>query len=498
MSRPYFSWGVLYLVRRRLGNAWQSGGLSLEYKWIVLTVTTVGIFMATLDSSILVVGLPQVVLALNTNMVVGVWFITVYRLMITVLLVGIGRIADLHGRVRLYNMGFAIFTIGSLLSGLSQTAEELLVFRLVQGVGAALLFVNSVAIVTDAFAGEGLGKGIGINQVAINAGTITGYTLSGILIQLFTWRSIFLVNVPIGIFGTYWSQRRLKEISQPAIAEKFDFPGAIAFSSSITLLLLGLTIGSLTDVLNLVLVVSSVFLVVLFLLVERRTKFPVLDLSLFKIRLFTAGNIANLLSGLAFAGLAFVMTLYFQLVRGYDPLHAGIFLIPLDATLIIIGPISGSLSDKWGARGLSTLGLIIASAGFFVLSRIDQLTDYSLIAVGLVLVGFGIGLFRSPNASSVMGSVPASKRGISSAVRATIINTSIVASIPLVIAIMTVDVPYARLVNIVSGSNLVMSIQTGNGPLTGFLPGLQHALLVFSGLILLSAVFSLLRGPRVE
>ena len=470
----------------------------MEYKWVVLTVTTVGIFMATLDSSILVVGLPQVVLALNTNLVVGVWFITVYRLMITVLLVGIGRIADLHGRVRLYNMGFAIFTIGSLLSGLSQTAEELLVFRLVQGVGAALLFVNSVAIVTDAFAGEGLGKGIGINQVAINAGTITGYTLSGILIQLFTWRSIFLVNVPIGIFGTYWSQRRLKEISQPAIAEKFDFPGAIAFSSSITLLLLGLTIGSLTDVLNLVLVVSSVFLMVLFLLVERRTKFPVLDLSLFKIRLFTAGNIANLLSGLAFAGLAFVMTLYFQLVRGYDPLHAGIFLIPLDATLIIIGPISGSLSDKWGARGLSTLGLIIASAGFFVLSRIDQLTDYSLIAVGLVLVGFGIGLFRSPNASSVMGSVPASKRGISSAVRATIINTSIVASIPLVIAIMTVDVPYARLVNIVSGSNLVMSIQTGNGPLTGFLPGLQHALLVFSGLILLSAVFSLLRGPRVE
>src|SRR6266566_4709940 len=320
----------------------------LEYKWVVLTVTTVGIFMATLDSSILVVGLPQVVLALNTNLVVGVWFITIYRLMITVLLVGIGRIADLYGRVRLYNLGFAIFTMGSLLSGLSLTAEELLAFRLVQGVGAALLFVNSVAIVTDAFAGEGLGKGIGINQVAINAGTITGYTLSGILIQLFTWRSIFLVNVPIGIFGTYWSRRRLREIAQPARREKFDLLGAVTFSSSITLLLLGLTIGSLTDVLNLVLIASSGILIVFFFLVERRTKFPVLDLSLFRIRLFTAGNIANLLSGLAFAGLAFVMTLYFQLVRGYDPLHAGIFLIPLDATLILIGPISGALSDKWG------------------------------------------------------------------------------------------------------------------------------------------------------
>jgi len=151
----------------------------LEYKWVVLTVTTVGIFMATLDSSIVVVGLPQVVSDLKTNLVVGVWFITIYRLMITVLLVGIGRWADMHGRVRLYNMGFAVFTLGSLLSGLSPTAEALLAFRLVQGIGAALLFVNSVAIVTDAFSGKDLGKGIGINQVAINAGTITGYTLSG-------------------------------------------------------------------------------------------------------------------------------------------------------------------------------------------------------------------------------------------------------------------------------------------------------------------------------
>src|SRR3989442_6948887 len=206
-------------------------------------------------------------------------------------------------------MGLAIFTGSSLLSGLSLTAEELVVFRLVQGVSSALLFVNSVAIVTDAFAGEGLGKGIGINQVAINAGTISCYTLSGILIQLFTWRSIFLVNVPIGIFGTYWSRRRLREIAQPARGEKFDLLGAASFSSSITLLLLGLTIGSLTDVLNLVLIVSSGILIVFFFLVERRTRFPVLDLSLFRMRLFTAGNIANLPSRLSFSGLACVMAL---------------------------------------------------------------------------------------------------------------------------------------------------------------------------------------------
>jgi EmrB/QacA subfamily drug resistance transporter len=452
--------------------------------------------MATLDSSILVVGLPQVVLALNTNLVVGVWFITIYRLMITVLLVGIGRIADLYGRVRLYNMGFAIFTVGSLLSGLSLTAEELLVFRLVQGVGAALLFVNSVALVTDAFPSSELGKGIGINQVAINAGTITGYTLSGILIQLFTWRSLFLVNVPIGVFGIYWSRKRLKEVSRPVIGQKFDLAGAAIFSTAITVLLLGLTLGSLTDPQSLGLVSMSILLLAVFVLLERRTKFPVLDFSLFRIRLFTAGNIANLLSGLAFAALAFIMTLYFQLVRGDDPLHAGIFLIPLDATLILIGPLSGSLSDKWGARGLSTLGLIVASAGFLFLSTFSLSTPYPQIAAGLVLVGFGIGLFRSPNASSVMGSVPSSKRGISSGIRATIINTSIVTSIPLVLAFMTADVPYAKLVNIIGNLNLVTGGQVAGSDLSGFLSGLQHSLIILSVLILASAVFSLLRGPQ--
>jgi len=416
--------------------------------------------------------------------------------MITVLLVGIGRMADLYGRVRLYNWGFAIFSLGSLLSGLSITAEMLLAFRLLQGVGAAFLFVNSVAIVTDAFAGSELGKGIGINQVAINAGTITGYTLSGVLIQLFTWRSIFLVNVPIGIFGTYWSRKRLKEISRPAHGERFDFPGALTFSGSITLLLLGLTIGSITDLLSLSLIALSILLMLSFVLFERKAKFPVLNLSLFRIRLFTAGNIANLLSGLAFAALAFVMTLYFQLVRGYDPLHAGIFLIPLDATLIFIGPISGSLSDRWGARGLSTVGLVVAAVGFFYLSGFTTTTVYPQIALGLVLVGFGIGLFRSPNASSVMGSVPGAKRGIASGVRSTMINTSIVASIPLVLAVMTAYIPYGILINIIGNVTTVSSGQINGIYIAPFLTGLQRALEIFSALIILSAVFSLLRGSR--
>ncbi|HEY4822419.1 MAG TPA: MFS transporter [Candidatus Bathyarchaeia archaeon] len=461
----------------------------MEYKWVVLTVTTVGIFMATLDASIVVVGLPTVISELQTNLVVGVWIITIYRLMITILLVSIGRMADMYGRVRLYSYGFAIFTIGSLLSGLSLTAEQLLFFRLIQGTGAALLFVNSVAIVTDTFAGE-LGKGIGLNQVAINAGTITGYVLSGIFIQQFGWRSIFLVNVPVGIFGTFWSRRRLREIHPPAREEKFDALGAITFSSSITSLLLGLTLGGLNSILTQFLLVLSILLMVVFLRVERRTEHPVLDLSLFKNRLFTAGNLANLFSGIAFAALAFAITLYYQLVRGYGPATAGLTLVPLEVTLILVGPVSGWLSDKHGQRGLSTLGLVIASVGFLLLCGLTPATPDGQILTWLAVIGLGIGMFRSPNASSVMGSVPASKRGISAGVRATIINTSIVASIPFAVAMMAVGIPYDRLVAII-GQNQLSSVD-----LSSFLDGIRNAFLGFTALTALSAVFSALRGPK--
>lgn len=459
----------------------------MEYKWVVLTVTTVGIFMATLDAGIIVVGLPIVINELQTNLVVGVWIITIYRLMITILLVSIGRMADMYGRVRLYTYGFAVFTIGSLLSGLSLTAEQLLFFRLIQGVGAALLFVNSVAIVTDTFAGE-LGKGIGLNQVAINAGTITGFVLSGVLIQNFGWRSLFLVNVPVGVFGTYWARRRLREINPPATGQRFDALGAIAFSSSITSLLLGLTLGGITSTATQSLVGLSVLLMVVFLLVERRTDHPVLDLSLFKNRLFTAGNLANLLSGIAFAALAFTMILYYQLVRGYDPQTAGLALVPMEITLVLVGPISGSLSDKYGQRGLSTVGLVITAIGFSLLSGISTTTPDGQILLWLAIVGLGIGMFRSPNASSVMGSVPRDKRGVAAGVRATIINTSIVASIPLAVALMTSAIPYERLVTII-GEN-----QLSSQEFSIFVAGIQHVLLVFAGISLVSAIFSALRG----
>ena len=463
----------------------------MEYKWTVLTVTTVGMFMVTLDASVVVVGLPVIIEDLNTSLFAGIWVITGYRLMITILLVTIGRFADILGRVKLYYAGFAVFTAGSALCGLSPSGELLIVSRLIQGFGAALLFVNSMAIVVDAFPTAELGTAIGINQMAINAGTIVGYTLSGVLIGLFGWRSIFWVNVPIGIFGTFWSHRRLKEPYGHIGKERFDYPGAILFSTALTMVLLALTLGNLSSLLTQALLAGSIVLFAVFLAHERRATQPVMDLSLFRIRAFTAGNLTNLLNGLAFAALAFELTLYFELVKGYSPFQTGIALIPMSLTLIIIGPISGRLSDKYGGRDLSTLGLATTSIALLVFSTFTVATSEVYIAAALALGGFGIGLFRSPNASSVMGSVPAKRRGIGAGVRSTIINTSSVVSIPLALTLMTAVMPYDRLAIVVSASTLGNSQEV-----LQLLGAIKYAFYAFAAINGLAVIVSALRGPK--
>lgn len=463
----------------------------MEYKWTVLSVTTVGIFMATLDASIVVVGLPTIIEDLDTSLFAGIWVITGYRLMITILLVTIGRFADILGRVKMYNAGFAIFTIGSVLCSLSPTGELLVLSRLVQGFGAALLFVNSMAIVVDAFPASELGTAIGINQMAINAGTMVGYTLSGILIGFFGWRSIFWLNVPVGLFGTIWAHRRLKELYTRMRGERFDFLGAILFSSALTAILLALTVGDLRSIATQILMVAGVILFLLFIAHEMRTDHPLMDFSLFRVRLFTAGNFASLLNGFAFAALAFELTLYLQLVKGYTPFQTGISLIPMDFALIIIGPIGGRLSDKYGARGLSTLGLAITSCALVLFGTFSVDTTEAYIGVALALAGFGVGLFRSPNASSVMGSVPAERRGIGAAVRSTLLNTSSVISIPLALSLMTAIMPYDRLAVVVSASTL-------NNPqeVLQLLDAIRYAFYAFAAVNALAVIVSFLRGTR--
>jgi len=451
-------------------------------------VTTVGIFMATLDSSIVVVGLPTVIESLKTTLTAGIWIITGYRLMITVLLVTIGRLADMIGRVKLYNWGFVVFTVGSALCVVAPEASTLIAFRLVQGIGAALLFVNSMAIVTDAFPPNELGTGIGINQMAINAGTIVGYTLSGVMIGLFGWRSLFAINLPVGVFGTYWAHRQLRELPRQDRDERFDLAGAVVFSTALTILLLAMTVSDVRAAVTQLAILVSAVIFAGFFLVERSARFPVIDVGLFKTRAFGFGNFTNLLNGVTFGSLTFSMTLYFQLVKGYSPLEAGLALIPLDVTLIVIGPISGRLSDRFGARWLSTIGLAICGLAFIALTSLDLNTPEAVTTGWLALTGFGIGLFRSPNASSVMASVSAEQRGMAAAIRSTILNTSMVVSVPLATLVMSFVMPYNSLSAIISGTS------TGQAELMLLMSALRYAFISFSAINFAAAVMSPLRG----
>lgn len=453
-------------------------------------MTTIATFMLFLDTSIIIVGLPTVVEDLNTSLFSGIWVIVSYRLIFTILLVAIGRMADVVGRVKLYNAGFAMFTVGSTLCAVSQTVETLIASRLIQGLGGALMAVNNLAILTDSFPASQLGTALGIQGMAVNAGTMTGYTLSGVMIGLFGWRSIFWLNVPIGFFGTFWCHKRLKELYRKVGQQKFDYLGAITFSAPLTLLLVAMT-GDLREPFFQALLGLSLVLFVVFLVVEKRVDQPVMDMSLFRIRTFTAGNVAILLNGLAFSALAFELTLYLQLVRGLSAFQTGIALLPIDFTMILLSPISGHLSDKYGVRGLTAIGLGMTSLALVLFANLSLDSGSVFVIASMALAGAGVGLFSSPNLSSVMGSVPPERRGIANAVRSTVWNSSLAASIPLAMALMTLMMPYDKLASIVNAS-----ILTDQHEAIGLLSAMSYAFYALALINVLGVVASVSRGSR--
>ncbi len=463
----------------------------MDYKWIALSVTTVGIFMSGLDQSIVVVGLPTVLQYLHADIVHGIWIITGYKLMMTILAVILGRLADMYGRVRLYNLGFAIFTIGSLLCALSRTGEQLVIFRFLQGAGAALIAVNSVAIITDAFPQNELGKGLSLNIMAANLGAISGYTLSGIMITYFGWQSIFWINVPIGIFGTVWGYMRLKEISRQPVGQKFDYAGSALYCIGLATILLALTIGDPTSARNLTILACGVAFFIAVIFVELRQKYPTLDLSLFKIRLFAAGSTASFMNALAFNCGPFLRSLFLQLVLGYSAAKTGILLIPMEIVIFVVSPISGRLADRYGGQILSTIGLLFNAAALFWFSTLNEHSSYSAILISLFLLGLGMALFASPNVTSVMGSVPPEKRGVANGIRMTINQTAGVMSVPLSLLLMTLVMPYDRLSQITSSSQLV-----GANEIPQFVRAVNNACLILGIITLLAIIPSILRGQK--
>jgi len=443
--------------------------------------------MGSVDSSIVIIALPALLHDLNATLVEGVWVVAGYTLVMTIFLVALGRAGDMFGRVRLFNLGFAVFTIFSALCGLSQNGTQLVVFRLVQGIGAALLIVNSVALVADTFPASELGLGIGVYFMAWNVGAIAGYTLGGLIVGLIGWRFIFFVNVPIGIFGTALGYFKLKE-SYRGISGKFDYVGTSLYSAALTLILVALTLENAGLSLISILLVIGFLTLLTFFLVERMVKEPALDLTLFRERQFTAGNVASFLNALAFNSLPFVVTLYLQLVRHLDPLSTGLIFVPMEAAVMIVGPLSGRLSDNYSVRMLCSIGLLLNAIAIFWFSTIGLNSSFLTIIVALGCLGLGRGLFASPNARSIMSQVPDYRLGVANGIRTTVVNTAAVVSVPLSLTFMSLAMPYSELSGISQG--VLPSVHE----IGTFLSALQYAVQMSAILVLLAVVPSLLRG----
>ena len=462
---------------------------------MTLSNTTIGTFMALVDSSIVLVSLPTIGRELpGTGPEVLLWVVISYSLVTTVLLLTFGRLSDMFGRVRLYTLGFAIFTIGSAFASLAFNGGDLLAARVVQGIGAGFLSSNSAAILTDAFPANERGRALGLNQVAAISGSILGLVLGGILTTELGWRSIFWVNIPIGIFGTVWAHLRLKELHAPEREAPIDWSGNLTFGLGLTLTLVGLTLGSLngfTSPFELVAVAAGPVLIALFVLLERRTVHPMFDLSLFRIRTFVVGNLAAHLSALARGAFTFVMIFYFQGILFDSAERAGLLLLPLSVAFAVAGPLSGTLSDRTGARYLGTLGLLTSSAGFALLVRFPAGGPYPLLALAMVLLGVGQGMFAAPNRAEVMSSVPSERRGVAAGTGVTFLNAGNLGSLALGFAVLASSVPRSTLSAIFAG-------ETGGGPPdVGAFMGALHLLFgIGLSLTLLAAVVNMLRASR--
>ncbi|MEM3382727.1 MAG: MFS transporter [Nitrososphaerales archaeon] len=415
--------------------------------------------MAGLDSRIVIIGLPQVASALGADAEQAIWFTQSYILGTTIALLLIGRITDIFGRVKIYTIGFAIFTLGSALISLSQGFADFIFFRGIQGFGAGVLFTNSIAIITDATPKNELGFALGVNQIAFRFGAMAGLTLSGIIILFLDWRALFYINVPIGIFGTIWAHRRLKEVANLERGAPIDWVGFLIFTASLTSFLLALTYAvygiAEKTIVNTLLIISAISTIA-FVIYERNHKHPLLDLRLLKIREFTGGIVAQLLNTIAWGAVLLLLSLYFQLVIGLSPFDAGIRMIPFDIVFLFLGVISGRLSDRFGHLPFTTSGLALSSISLYLFSTVDISTSYSLILIYMMLLGAGIGLFIPPNISSIMGSVPAQRRGIASAFRATFFNVGFTISLNLAVLMMTFTVPYSIVTNIISSTNPII------------------------------------------
>jgi MFS family permease len=463
--------------RRRQAPADRQARADDRYKWVALANTTASTFMSLLDGSIVIIAMPAIFRGIHLdplaagNIVYLLWMIMGYRLVQAVLVVNVGRLGDIFGRVRIYNAGFVVFTIASILLSFdpfegSHGAIWLIGWRVLQATGGSMLVANSAAILTDAFPADQRGFALGTNQVAGLAGQFIGLVAGGLL-AAWDWRAVFWVNVPVGVYGTIWAYRKLRDNGERH-RSPIDWGGNITFAFGLGAILIGITEGlqpyaghtmGWTNPLVIGLLGGGAALLGAFALIETRVAAPLFELGLFRIRAFTAGSVAGFLVAIARGGLQFMLIIWLQGIwlplHGYSysqtPFWAGIFLLPLSAGVLIAGPLSGTLSDRFGARSFATAGMVVFGGSFIGLMLLPVSFSYWAFALLIAANGIGSGMFVSPNSSSIMSSVPARHRGAASGMRATFQNSGTALSIGVFFSLMIIGLAHSLPSTLTSG-----------------------------------------------
>lgn len=472
-------------------------GMTDSYRRQVLFVTTLGAFMSPLDASIVSVALPSIAATFGMGYAEVIWIPVAYLLCLATLLLTFGRLSDIRGRKSFFTLGFLLFTIASALCGFAQNGAELILFRGAQGVGAAMFGATSVAIVTEVFPPEKRGRALGINTLAVYTGLSAGPTLGGVIVQSLGWRSIFYINVPIGVVVVYVAATKLRELTKRKNIEgRFDFLGATSFTAGLSLILLGLTLIGTFPISNPFIIgtiVGGLGLLLVFLKIEySRGKNALLDLNLFRgSKLFAAANLSALLNYTAYFAVPYFLSFYLQRLLGYSPAVAGLVLITMPVPMALLSPVSGWLSDRYGSRVFSSIGMGLIFSSLVFMSQLSLTTSLVEICIALVTIGIGMGLFSAPNTSSVMGSVDRPRLGAAAGTLATMRFVGQSLSLAIMGAVAATVIPPTTLAAIFAGTGSGSSV-----PATSFLVGQSYAFLVGAAIAVFGTLTSMVRGSE--
>jgi EmrB/QacA subfamily drug resistance transporter len=470
----------------------------VEYKWNVLIITTIGVFMSSLDGSIVNIAIPSISRDLGTSFEVVQWIPIIYLLVNAVTLISFGRLSDLKGRKLFFLLGIFLFTFSSFLTIFASSGIIIIAFRAIQGIGSAFISANAPSMITDIFPRQETGKALGINVATIYTGLVVGPVLGGLIVQFSTWRLIFFINIPIGIILFIIAWFKLRKIDQGIKEESFDFRGTLLFGLFLASLLLALTFTNFVgwfsiEVISLFII--STLSIIFFIYIESKTKYPLFKLSLFRVnRIFSFANFAALFNYIAISGISFLLSIYLQSILGISPAITAFYLLPTTITMAVIAPLSGRLSDKYGTRILTTLGMTIMAVGFILLMIVIGFLPLIYIIITQFVVGIGVGLFSSPNNSAIMNAVEPRDHGIAAGTLSTmrVVGQSI--SVALLSAILTIFIPVALLNSILSNTTVI----TDPLAINEFTKGMQVVLIVSTIICLTGALLSYMRGKKIS